>query len=297
MTQKLKTDVEAHPEFGFLRVTPTPSAEEITEFYANEFYSGDYKNFNDSSLEVQLNDRDFYEGGWEDMALHIREILAQPLEKLSLLDVGCGWSQALLFFAEKGIDCCGFDPAPEAVEYGLRKGLTVKRAGMDRMDVFDGKKFDVVMLNNVLEHLADPVATLQEIKDKVLRPGGLVVIDVPNEFNDFQTAGRDLHQLKDWWVSPPAHLNYFSKDTLVNLLEGTGYDVKLTEASFPLEMFLLFGDCYVGDERLGKQCHQKRVAFETNLRKLGCGNKLRAFYQALAQLNLGRQVTAYAVLK
>ena len=42
------------------------------------------------------------------------------------------------------------------------------------------------MLNNVLEHLADPVAILQEIKDKVLRPGGLVVIDVPNEFNDFQ---------------------------------------------------------------------------------------------------------------
>ncbi len=297
MNNESKSKLEAHPEYGFLQISPTPTPEEITRFYANEFYSGDYKNFNDSSLEVQMEDREFYEGNWGDIATHISEILHKPLKDLSLLDVGCGWSQALLFFADKGMDCYGFDPAPEAIDYGLSKGLTVKHAGMDRMDVFGEKKFDVVMLKNVLEHLANPKEVLEEIRTKTLKPGGLLIIDVPNEFNIFQVAGRDLHKLDDWWVAPPAHLNYFSKDTLVNLLEGTGYSFELAEASFPLEMFLLFGDCYVGDSKIGKQCHQKRVAFETNLRKLGYGNKLRQFYQALAQLNLGRQVTTYAINK
>lgn len=289
------TNLIPNPKFGFLQFKPTPTNDEIAKFYANEFYSGEYKNFNDSALEVQLNDREFYEGGWSDIADNISEILKKPLTGLSLLDVGCGWSQALLFFTKKGIDCHGFDPAPEAVSYGVNKGLKVKHAGMDRMDVFDDKKFDVVMLKNVLEHLADPIAILEEIRQKVLIKGGLIVIDVPNEFNVFQTAGRDLHELNDWWVAPPAHLNYFSKDTLVNLLEGTGYQVKLTESSFPMEMFLLFGDCYVNDRNLGKQCHLKRIAFETNLRRLGHKEKLRQFYQALAEINLGRQVTIYGV--
>ena len=48
------TKLEKHSQYGFLQFKPTPTNEEITEFYANEFYSGEYKRFNDSSLEVQM---------------------------------------------------------------------------------------------------------------------------------------------------------------------------------------------------------------------------------------------------
>ncbi len=296
MKKNVSIKLLTHPLYGFMQISPTPSQEAITAFYANEFYSGDYKNFNDSSLEVQLENREFYEGSWGDMAVNVSRILKKPLPGLSLLDVGCGWGQALRFFADKGMICHGFDPAPEAVDYGLRHNLKLKHAGMDSMDVFN-QKFDVVMLNNVLEHLANPVEAIKEISEKMLVPGGLVIIDVPNEFNAFQVAGRDTHDLGDWWVAPPGHLNYFSRDTLGNLLEGCNFDVVLAEASFPLEMFLLFGDCYVGDDVTGKQCHQKRVAFEVNLRKHGHEEKLREFYQALAKLNLGRQIRMYALSK
>ncbi len=283
-----------HPEYGFWQFKPTPSSEEITKFYKEQFYSSEYKNFNDSSLEVQVEDRDFHEGGFEDMASHLRNLLNIPASSMSLLDIGCGWSQALLFFSKIGVDCYGFDPAPEAVNFAVSKGLKVELAGMDRMDVFGEKRFDVVLLKNVLEHLADPVAILTDIRQKVLSKNGVLVIDVPNEFNKFQTVGRDTHGLSNWWVSTPAHLNYFSKDSLSSLLEGTGFNVKLAQASFPLEMFLLFGDCYVGDESLGKKCHKKRVAFEMNLRKHGGTAVLNQFYQALAELNLGRQITLYS---
>ena len=295
MKKRLDYELVPHPEYGFFQISPTPSPEKITQFYANEFYSGEYKNFNNSLLEVQVADKDFFEGQCEDILFNISNVLDKPLKGLSILDVGCGWAQALLYFKGKGMDCYGFDPAPEAIEYGLGKGLNVKHAGIDRMDVFGNTKFDVVMLKNVLEHMPNPFDVLKEIREKVLKKGGLLVLDVPNEFNVFQTAGRDVHGLDDWWVAPPGHLNYFSNETLCNLVNGAGYDVGLSEGSFPLEMFLLFNDCYVGNGDLGKEIHKKRVNFEMNLRRLGHVDKLHEFYQALAKINLGRQIAVYAL--
>jgi len=279
-------------KFGFYQIKPTPSSEEITQFYANEFYTSEYKNFNDSSLKVQIQDKEFFNGKWKNIYENILEIKKKIKKNTSILDVGCGWSQALLFFKKKKFKCFGFDPAIEAVKYGIKKGINLKHAGLDGMDVFNGKKFDVISLFNVLEHLADPVQTLDQLK-KILKPKGIIILDVPNEFNDFQLAGRDVHNLKDWWVAPPNHLNYFSKDSLVKLLESLSFKVKICESSFPLEMFLLFGDDYVTNKDLGKQCHKKRVMFEENLRKFGKTIALKKFYRALAEINLGRQVTIY----
>jgi len=282
-----------HPDYGFLQIKPTPTPEEISRFYADEFYAA-YPKFNDSALEVQVRDKDWWDARRAEICASVQEILGESLTGKSILDIGCGWGEALLFFQTQGMECYGFDPAPEAVAYAQKKGLNVVEAGMDRMDVFD-RTFDVVTMLNVLEHLADPVAVLREIYDRLLGTGGLVIIDVPNEFNAFQIAGRDTHGLKDWWVAPPGHLNYFSKDTLCSLLTGLGYTVKLAESSFPIEMFLLFGDNYVGNGTLGRQCHEKRMAFEMNLRKAGQGKVLRQFYRSLAEQNLGRQVTVFAV--
>ena len=283
-------------EFGFYQVTPTPSAEEITKFYADEFYTDEYKNFNDASLEVQIKDKAFFEGRWSDIYDNFLEINKDFKKGDSILDIGCGWAQALLFFKEKGFDCYGFDPAIEAVEYGCKKGLNIKHAGLDGMDVFENKKFEMVTMFNVLEHLANPSQTINQIKE-ILQPNGILAIDVPNEFNDFQTAGRDVHGLDDWWVAPPNHLNYFSKDSLVNFLESHGFSVEISESSFPLEMFLLFGENYVKDGNLGGQCHKKRVLFEENLRKHGKASTLKNFYRVLADLNLGRQVSVFCKLK
>ena len=283
-------------KFGFYQISPTPSAEEITKFYADEFYTGEYKNFNDSSLEVQVQDKDFFKGKWQDIYENFLEIKKKINKKTSILDIGCGWAQALLFFKKKGLECYGFDPAIEAVQYGCKKGLNIKHAGLEGMDVFEGKKFDIVTMFNVLEHLADPVKALKQIK-KILKPKGVLVVDVPNEFNDFQLASRDTHNLKNWWIAPPNHLNYFSKDSLVKLLESLSFSIKICESSFPLEMFLLFGDNYVTDRNLGSECHKKRVAFEMNLRKFNKKLTLKKFYRALANINLGRQITIYSTPK
>ncbi len=286
--------VVKHPEFGFFQVTPSPTPEQITRFYAEEFYSAKYKAFNNSSLEVQEADQEFHDAHREDIAVKITEILGRSLNTLSILDIGCGWGQTLQYLAKKGARCSGFDPAPEAVAYVQSQGLECVRAGMESMDVFQGRRFDVVLMMNVLEHLADPVRVVNEIISTALAEGGVLIIEVPNDFNAFQMAAQQLHGLPEWWVAPPAHLNYFDADSLAALLKGAGLAVSHLEASFPMEIFMLMGENYVGNGPLGRLCHERRMAFETNLRKLGKGELLSAFYQSLAGLNLGRQVIAYA---
>lgn len=294
-TDKSGYTLQPHEQFGFLQVVPTPSPEEIAQYYAEEFYSSGYRSFNNSALEVQTRDQEFHDAHRQDICRQIEGIAGRSIADMSILDVGCGWAQTLLYFKNKGADCYGFDPADEAVEHGRKAGLNVVKAGMNQMDVFDGRRFDVVTLMNVLEHLADPVAVLKEVRARILKPNGILVIEVPNEFNAFQVCGQKVHNLHQWWFAPPAHLNYFNGQTLRKLLAGLDYEVKHVESSFPLEMFLVFGDNYVGDRDLGRKCHERRMAFEMNMRKHGFEDALHDLYQALAERNLGRQVIVYSM--
>lgn len=281
------------PEYGFVRVDPTPSADEVEKYYLNEFYTGEYKQFNDSELQVQQAQKDFFRLRYQFIYDQCEAFLG-PLAEKTLLDIGCGYCQALLYFKERGLDVHGLEPSKEGAEYGESNGIPVTRAGIESMPSDLGRQFDIVTLLNVLEHLREPARALTEIRERYLKPDGLLAIDVPNEFNDFQTTANKVHKLGEWWVHAPVHLNYFSPSSLRGLLERCGYRVIGAEASFPLEMFLLWNDVYVGDGELGGQIHKKRMAFEMNLVQNGKLDKLKKFYAALADLELGRQVTMYA---
>ena len=94
------------PEYGFLRVDPISSQEEVERYYMEEFYSSDYKRFNDSSLEVQKEEEDFFRNRWESIHTHCVDFFGKT-DGLSLLDIGFGFAQALFYFREKGMDVSG----------------------------------------------------------------------------------------------------------------------------------------------------------------------------------------------
>lgn len=278
-------------ELGFLRVDPIPTDEEVERFYQEEFYSSEYKYFNDSSRTVQLSDPDYFEAYWEDHKTQIEKIKGS-ISQLSILDIGCGFALGMQYFKRYGADVYGMDPSPEAIEYANENGVTA-HVGFDDYTVFGDKQFDVVTLVNVLEHLRNPADVLYRIK-QILKPDGLLIIDVPNEFNEFQKVADDEYNLGQWWVCPPNHINYFNCNSLPKLLKSCGYKPTKAKSSFPLEMFLLMGDVYVGDGKLGSTCHKKRVLFEKTLRAHGKSDFLDEFYTKLSELNLGRQVMVYA---
>ena len=73
-----------------------------------------------------------------------------------------------------------------------------------------------------------------------------------------------------------------------------GIKIKIAQSSFPLEMFLLFGDNYIRDKKMGPLCHDKRFQFEKNLIKTGNYDLMKRLYRSLAELGLGRQICIYA---
>jgi SAM-dependent methyltransferase len=287
-----KFSIVKDPTYGYLRADPIPSLEEVNKYYQDEFYSRVVK-FNDSALSVQLEEKAFFDSRWEQIEFFCKDHFG-AIEGLSLFDVGFGFAQALLYFKNKGMNVCGLEPSKEAVSYARKQGLEVFQSGFEQLDCVEGRKFNVVLAINVLEHLREPVDLLCKMHDRLLCNNGLLIIDVANEYNDFQVVADREFNLNQWWLCPPNHINYFTITSLTDLLEKNGFKIINRIASFPMELFLLLGQKYIGDDAVGKRCHEMRVQFETLMKKHGKQEKLINFYKVLADLDLGRQAVLCA---
>jgi SAM-dependent methyltransferase len=289
----MKAKIVEDSKFGFKRVEPIPSQEEVEKFYAQEFYDANAQYFNNSALLLQQEQSDFFNSRWKAIHEELQSFFGDEILEKSVFDIGFGFAQALKYLKNEGLSVSGLEPSKEGVDYARENGIEAIHAGIERFDLVKNKS-EVVLLINVLEHLREPEQTLLNIKDKVLTSDGMLVIDVPNDFNDFQIVADAEYDLNEWWVHPPNHINYFSHDSLQKLLMGCGFKIVHCTSSFPLDMFLLFGDQYVGNPKLGSECHNKRVMFEQLMEKHGKAEKLKKFYNSLSELNLGRSISVYA---
>jgi SAM-dependent methyltransferase len=125
---------------------------------------------------LELDDRHWWYRGR-------RRVLAAQLERLpvppgaAILDAGCGSGRTMDDLARLGA-VAGFDLNPLGVEAArLRGHADVQAAAVERIPHDDGS-FDLITCLDVLEHTADDVHSLRELR-RVARPGGLLVATVP----------------------------------------------------------------------------------------------------------------------
>lgn len=278
---------------GFLRLEPVPDADEVERYYRDEFYartSGAY--VNNSSLANMEEEAEHHGRGYEDLWALVESRLPG---RVTAADVGCGYGHWLAFLAARGVEGWGVEPVAEGVQHCRSMGIAAYELGVEGLEQPPtGERVSLVSLLNVLEHLRDPVAVLRAIRDQWLEPCGVLLLRVPNDFNQFQLAADELHGLDRWWVLPPRHINYFSHESLSKLVEHCGFELLECTSSFPLDLFLLMGDVYVGDPVLGKACHRKRVEFERALDSTGRRDLRRRLYRLLAETGLGRDVVVVA---
>ncbi|MCB1040399.1 MAG: methyltransferase domain-containing protein [Acidimicrobiales bacterium] len=148
-----------------------------------------------------------------------------------VLDLGCADGSLGALLVDQGHDVVGVDlhESPgvrdrlrDFYEADLEKGIPSA--------VGDG--YDTVVAADVLEHVRDPRATLDQIRD-VLRPGGTLIASIPN-FGHWYPRGRVALGLFDYdarGILDRDHVRFFTRRSFERLLESAGWQVRRVEAT------------------------------------------------------------------
>jgi SAM-dependent methyltransferase len=272
---------------GFAHATPVPTHDELEVVYREQYYTSEKPMY----IERYIEDLAWWRMVYRERLEMLEDVLDERRRRL--LDVGSGPGYFLAEAVERGWSATGIEPSSRAVEHSRSLGLTIVDGFLGQETAPDLGTFDVVHLSEVLEHIPD-AHDLVDCAVELLRPGGLLFILVPNDESPFQHVLHEHCGYAPWWIAPPHHVNYFSAESLRRLVERHGLEVVHQESTFPIDMFLLMGKDYIGDDAVGRECHGMRKTFELNLARSGHSDLKRALYARMAELGLGREVAVVA---
>jgi len=209
-----------------------------------------------------------------------------------ILDVGCWEGTQLEHFVNAGWKCTGLELNKKAAAISRSKGIDVLEISIaDFFERCAGQSWDVINVAYVLEHIPRPMAFLNNVRQH-LKPSGILVVEVPNEFNPLQLAYLKRENIDPYWIFLPEHVNYFNKDSLERLVRGGGFTILHGESCFPMEMFLLMGDDYLKNKAVGPASFAKVVSMENALRDHDPA-LLSQLYSSLYAHGIGRGITLY----
>jgi len=141
------------------------------------------------------------------------------------LDLGCGDGVNLRWLGPHFERFCGSD-------YNLLRLLRAKQLGVDvRLFMADignypsnDDVFDVIFFNHVLEHIPDDAAALSEVR-RILKPGGLLILGVPNEGAAFWQLA---YRLQPSSLETSDHRHFYTAETVAAQCKAAGLTVQRT---------------------------------------------------------------------
>jgi len=156
---------------GLVHHDPLPKEQEINLYYEKK-YRSDYKN----AYSPQF--KHVYRAGR--VALNrIQKIRPWLTKCQDILDVGSGAGELCYLLNAQGHRCIGIEPNEGYAVYAKDQlGLNI-HVGSYETALFKSEAFDLVTMYHVLEHILQPVALLQKVY-QWLRPGGFLIVEVPN---------------------------------------------------------------------------------------------------------------------
>jgi SAM-dependent methyltransferase len=173
----------------------------------------------------------------------LRTVLRYRLPPARALDVGCGHGGFVMLLSRAGFEASGLELSPWVVDFARKTfAVSVLRGPLDEQDLGPGS-LDVITLMDVLEHLPDPLATLQSAL-AALADDGFLVIQTPAvppglSWEDMVAADHPFLPL----MRERGHLYLFSAQGLQRLLGTVGLAHTVFEpAYFPAyDMFAVSG--------------------------------------------------------
>jgi 2-polyprenyl-3-methyl-5-hydroxy-6-metoxy-1,4-benzoquinol methylase len=201
------------------------------EYYKKYYESGYYESANISIFSKLLDLLSRFS------ARRKQKFILAGLQKyngISILDVGCGAGGFLLQLDAKKFVKSGAEINPEGAGICRKNGLEIYDQNLIDIN-FDNKKFDVVAMWHVLEHLPNPVEMFKKIH-AILSDNGVLIFEVPNADSFGFRYGRE-----DWFhLDSPRHLILYNIRSVMKLCELSGFRVDRIKNEFydyPLDLF------------------------------------------------------------
>jgi methionine biosynthesis protein MetW len=158
-------------------------------------------------------------------------VVRQVGRDATVLDLGC-WDGLLLatLGARANGRGLGVERDPDAAARARVRGVEVVAADLDDPawpDALRGRRFDAVVLADVLEHVRDPHAVLAAVRTRCLAPGGRVVLSVPNVAHGSVRLGLLLGAFErdDEGLLDRTHLHFWTRDAFHAVLARAGLGV------------------------------------------------------------------------
>lgn len=195
---------------GLLFMHPLPTRAELPRLYP-----ADYHNYQPPSnfLDAFLLDR------FHERHVAISRRLLPPGGRF--LEIGSARGDVLERLRERGYEVRGVELSRDGSEIAWEKDLDVFFGTLEEFEA-DGP-FDLIFMSHVIEHVIDPVETVNRLHG-MLGDGGVLYLETPNARSlDARLFGRH------WGlIHYPRHLYLFDPTTLRRLLEGAGFSVERT---------------------------------------------------------------------
>lgn len=191
---------------GLIYVNPRPTEETIGLCYPRTYYDAHVSHFRDEQTKL--------------VCIEMRRLcdISRFSKPGHILDVGCGNGRFLSVAKKNGWRTLGIEISHDMADFARNEyGLDIIEKGLSEAEL-PSDEFDVVTMWGVLEHLHHPKSALMEV-NRVLRPGGLLVVLAPNiDSTQFKLFGPKWPLL-----DVPRHLYQFSKTSLRRMVTGAGF--------------------------------------------------------------------------
>jgi SAM-dependent methyltransferase len=158
-----------------------------------------------------------------DAAWGVQRVL-QQYRAASVLEAGCGLGYFTYALQRAGYDVLGIDVSEEAVEKATQAyGDLYKAESIESYAHTSDRKFDAIVMVEVVEHLEDPIDAVEEAV-RLLAPGGSLVLTTPN---------RTYYGYDRVWSTdlPPVHLWWFSRESIQRLAQRVGCTAEFVDFS------------------------------------------------------------------
>lgn len=184
-----------------------------------------------AGLQQKLGDEYYHNWKFENQLAYDN---IKPTDRV--LDIGCGTGNFLIKAKEKAAEVCGLELNEKAVEICRQKGLGVYNELISEHAVKKEGYYDMVCMFQVLEHIYDVKAFLEDSL-KTLKKGGTLVIGVPNSAPYFKSydkyAALNL---------PPHHMGLWNKTVFKNI--ALLFNLKMKEVKYD-EKGSIKGEAYL----------------------------------------------------